>query len=347
MTTRNERPPHRPFYARLQADLLEGRQELSDRLATMAEGAAGAARALAARARYSSTLGVNVVGVGLGEKVSQGKRTGALSIQVLVARKFPKGRIPRDQLLPRAVAGLPTDVVDVGWARKLTLENRLRQRPLRAGSSISPSRDATRPNVMAGTLGVFTRDRATGTLHVLSNNHVIANENAVPVGDPLLQPGSLDGGVAGDVVGRVSHVVPLKYGNARNWMDAAAAAIDDATAVDGDRATVGLGPPRGAAKVKLNTAVRKSGRTSGLTEGIVRTVKLDVLNVEYEGGMVRVDDVFAVEGVGRAFSQGGDSGSGVVDASGAVVGLLFAGTDTQTFVIPIQRILRRLRMRIA
>jgi S1-C subfamily serine protease len=78
----------------------------------------------------------------------------------------------------------------------------------------------------------------------------------------------------------------------------------------------------------------------------VRTVKLDVLNVAYDGGMVRMDDVFAVEGVAGSFSKSGDSGAGVINDTGAVVGLLFAGTDAQTFAIPIQRILRRLKMRI-
>jgi hypothetical protein len=116
--------------------------------------------------------------------------------------------------------------------------------------------------------------------------------------------------------------------------------------VDANQSILGIGRPAGTARAKLNSLVRKSGRTTGLTEGIVRVLDLELLNVEYDHGMVRMAGVFAVEGVNGAFSQGGDSGSAVVSDSGRLVGLLFAGSDAQSFVIPVRRILRRFRMRV-
>ena len=60
-----------------------------------------------------------------------------------------------------------------------------------------------------------------------------------------------------------------------------------------------------------------------------------------------MDDVMVIEGVRGSFSRPGDSGSAIVDPQGNVVGLLFAGSDTVTFAIPIRRVLQRLRVAIA
>jgi hypothetical protein len=329
----------------LGSDLLEGRDALLGQLAIRAEGKRDVVRALAAAGRHAPALGVNVVGVGVGEKVTDGTRTSVLSVKVLVAKKYPKRRIPRQEQVPTTINGVPTDVEAVGYPRKLATVNRSRQRPVQAGVSISPPRTYTSPHVLAGTLGLFARDKVGRKLHFISNNHVIAFENTVPIGEPILQPGSLDGGAPGDVIARLSHVVPLRFNNLQNWMDAAAAGIDESMA-DASQAILGIGRPEGAARVKLNTLVRKSGRTTGLTEGVVRVVNLDLLNVEYDHGMVRMNGIFAVEGVVGAFSQSGDSGAAVVNDAGRVVGLLFAGSDAQSFVIPVLRILRRFHMRL-
>lgn len=47
-----------------------------------------------------------------------------------------------------------------------------------------------------------------------------------------------------------------------------------------------------------------------------------------------------------AMSQGGDSGSAVLNMDKQVVGLLFAGSDTTTIMNPIQLVLEALQVQI-
>ena len=66
--------------------------------------------------------------------------------------------------------------------------HRQRRRPLCIGCSVGHF------NVTAGTLGAFVRPRGGGPLAILSNNHVLANENRGKKGDDILQPGAIDDG---------------------------------------------------------------------------------------------------------------------------------------------------------
>ena len=75
---------------------------------------------------------------------------------------------------------------------------------MKAGISIAHE------DVTAGTLGWYCEkdDR----LLVLSNNHVLANENKGDKGDPILQPGPHDGGQKPeDVCGELFDFVPIRF----------------------------------------------------------------------------------------------------------------------------------------
>ena len=50
----------------------------------------------------------NVTGVGIGE------RGGQTVIQVMVTRKLPESELPAGEVIPKKVAGYPTDVVETG-----------------------------------------------------------------------------------------------------------------------------------------------------------------------------------------------------------------------------------------
>jgi hypothetical protein len=91
-----------------------------------------------------------------------------------------------------------------------------------------------------------------------------------------------------------------------------------------DRALRGIGPePTDAGAV-----VYKVGRTTGPTRGRVTAFEIDNLVVGYDLGNLRFDGQVEIEGAGRGgFSDGGDSGSLIVDGRMRAVALLFAGSD--------------------
>src|SRR3989449_10313618 len=63
--------------------------------------------------------------------------------------------------------------------------------------------------ITAGTLGVLARPN--GRPVILSNNHVLANQNAGRVGDPILQPGPADGGRLQATIARLLDFVPIPF----------------------------------------------------------------------------------------------------------------------------------------
>ena len=63
-----------------------------------------------------------------------------------------------------------------------------RRRPMVIGCSIGHFK------ITAGTLGCFVKTRSDQKIVILSNNHVLANENSAKKGDVILQPGNFDGG---------------------------------------------------------------------------------------------------------------------------------------------------------
>ena len=70
------------------------------------------------------------------------------------------------------------------------------------------------------------------------------------------------------------------------------------------------------------------GRTTGTTRGKITAFDLDNVVVEYDLGNLRFDNQIEIEGAGtKSFSDGGDSGSLIVNSERQGVALLFAGTD--------------------
>ncbi len=197
---------------------------------------------------------------------------------------------------------------------------RKRFRPLLMGASVG------HPAITAGTLGVFVvlEDGATA---MLSNNHVLANENLARIGDPILQPGPLDGGTASDQVARLSAFARLLR-RRRNSIDAAVAKIEDGAKLT-HRNIPGIGRLAGQGELpEIGDVVRKTGRTTGTREGRVTAIELDNLVVGYDIGDIVFDGQIEIEGTGsQAFSDGGDSGSLIVDRERQAVALLFAGSN--------------------
>jgi hypothetical protein len=222
-------------------------------------------------------------------------------------------------------------------------------RPLLIGASIG------HVNITAGTTGAFVR---RGTVaHVLSNNHVLANEDQAKTNDWILQRAPYDGGrQPAQRVARLKQWVRLKP-TGTNFVDCAIAAIQPAVAYDagrlrhlvdnGDRKLAGVA----ADTLDAGDMVYKLGRTTGSTSGRVTAFDVDNVVVAYDAGNLRFDNQIEIEGTGRtSFSDGGDSGSLILNESMQAVGLLFAGGDQGgsnglglTYANPIQRVLKDLK----
>lgn len=282
----------------------------------------------------------NIVGVGIGRKVTNGKETKRLAIRFYVERKVAKRAVPKKDLLPATIKGVPTDVVETGRFFALaTPIAQQRLRPARGGCSCGFQATGF---VMAGTLGCLVTDGADR--FILSNNHVLADENALPLNSPIFQPGLLDNGNAStDRIAKLSKFVTIKKLPAKNSVDCAIARLDSPK----------LCSPTMLPKVgKLKTAtpiaaavgmlVHKHGRTTGYTRGHVVDIAADV-NVGYDFGTARFIDQILVVGDAGSFSDAGDSGSLIVDrATKKATGLLFAGSSSHTIANHIGNVLAEL-----
>jgi hypothetical protein len=267
----------------------------------------------------------NVVGVGVGAKIVKGKATARPSVRLYVAHKLDRPLVPPEHRLPPEIEGVETDVVEVGRLRAQILSPRRRLRPARPGCSIGFRPEAPDDGLlMAGTLGAVV---ARGeTRFILSNNHVLANENQLPVGAPIYQPGLLDhGDPRTDAIARLSHFAPLTP-SGPNRVDCAIAEIL-APELIGTRvlAKVGkLASPQPIAVVE-GMSVEKVGRGSGYTLGRAYDVSA-TLTLSYALGDLTFVDQILIRGASGAFSEDGDSGALVVDVdSGRAAGLLIGG----------------------
>jgi len=165
--------------------------------------------------------------------------------------------------LPKEVAGMSVIPIVSGRFYALQFlklaERTEKVRPAPGGVSIGHK------DITAGTLGCVVRDRRTGRRVILSNNHVLANSNLGEIGDPILQPGPIDGGTLEDQIATLERFVRIKEPPATNLVDAAIALplSDDLISDE----ILDVGRIAGTARATINLPVKKSGRTTGLTRG--------------------------------------------------------------------------------
>lgn len=303
----------------------------------------------------------NVVATGIGYKIVKGKKTSDLCIICSVKKKLPLSMLSAKDIIPLEISGAPVDVLETGVIRAF-LGRTDRWRPAPGGVSIGHQ------NITAGTLGCLAKKN--GQTFILSNNHVLANSNDASPGDAILQPGPYDGGkFPDDYMAKLHEFVPIVFltpeppdgcGIARgvasilngiakilgsktrmrtivmqeeeNLVDAAIALPISAEDVSPE--ILEIGTIQGLADGELGMAIKKSGRTTAVTTGEILQVDVTV-DVEYGSGQIAR---YADQLMAGAMSQGGDSGSAVLDNNNNLVGLLFAGSDTTTVINRIQNV---------
>ena len=100
-----------------------------------------------------------------------------------------------------------------------------------------------------------------------------------------------------------------------------------------------IGQVSGTKPPALGMRVRKVGRTTDYTEGTITLLNATV-NVAYNTSKGSRTGRFTGQVITEAMSQGGDSGSLIVDMNeNRAVGLLFAGSNLATIFTPIDRVL--------
>ncbi|WP_137110655.1 DNA/RNA non-specific endonuclease [Rhodobacter sp. SY28-1] len=204
---------------------------------------------------------------------------------------------------------------------------RQRRDPIQPGISVAITTET------AGTLGLVVFDRATGLPCILSNWHVL-HGNRGTIGDQIVQPGPFDdNNTSGN---RAGSLLRSHLGAAG---DCALAKIE---LRDWKREVFELDVvPSKMANVALGDRVIKSGRTTGLTHGIVRRVDVMAkLDYDLPAGKVAIGGFeIGVDPknppVDGEVSKGGDSGSAwLISKAGKptdiFAGLHFAGESGST-----------------
>ena len=286
-----------------------------------------------------------VTGVDIGPKIVKGKETDETSIRVYVEKKKD---VPAKEKIPATINGIKTDVIE----RRFVLHQRAvpvmeltpkadtgLYDPLVGGISIGPCK-AVGGYVYVGTLGCLVKDRDTDEVLILSNYHVLAEKWAE--GDNLCQPSRVDSGTC-----PANTIGSLLRSTLSEHVDGAVARI---TSRGQECNITEIGEVKGKTTATVGMAVRKRGRTTGLTYGKVESTDLSV-NVPYDDGVHTLKNQISITvdtSQSTQFGNGGDSGSVVVDDNGKVIGLYFAGTEDGSFGVanPIDYVLNELNIKL-
>jgi len=320
----------------------------------------------------------NVVGTGVGFKVAGGQRTETPSIICSVHRKVPSASLSPKDVVPRELGGVPTDVMETGRIRALQAPTgRFRPAPggvsighrditagtlgcwvHRDGQWMILSNNHVLANSNAAEIGdpILQPGPYDGGRN--PDDQIAVLEDFVRIhfpGDP--DGGSNGGGNGGgnggnggsggcgiasaivsvlngiaEMIGSGTRVKSYSIRQVDNLVDAAIARpLREEDVLPN---ILNIGDIAGTASAQLGTPVKKSGRTTGFTQGEIIQVDVTV-DVEYGTNLVAR---FTDQLMGGAMSQGGDSGSAVLDDQNRLVGLLFAGSDQTTIFNRIEHV---------
>lgn len=229
--------------------------------------------------------------------------------------------------------------------------------------------DIQDPPIQLGTSGGWRYDLANGyccggtlgsliqigeTQYILSNYHVfeadiVDGENGIAAtGDPIIQPGLIDVGCDASNAQDVATLVKSSSLPDLSNVDASIAeVIPGMVSADGAILEIGTISSQ-TVSASIRQAVKKSGRTTGLTKSKVSGLNATV-SVTYEnecaGGTAFTKTFTGQIMITNRFSKflaGGDSGSLMVEdvtENPRAVGLLFAGSSTLAVANPIDEVL--------
>jgi hypothetical protein len=264
------------------------------------------------------------------------RNLGGVGVQVHLTDKF------------RAMAGPPP-----GHGGGGGLSHTAKQTPpIQLGTSGGWSKDLANGFCCGGTLGSLVL--IGGQQHILSNYHVFesdivsgGNNTVATTGDPIIQPGLIDVNCTAANAQDVATLVKRSSLPASNVDCAIARVISGQVRTDGAILEIGT-ISRTPVSASINQAVKKSGRTTGLTRSSVSGLNA-IISVAYDNecaGGAAFTKTFTGQIVitnrGSKFLNSGDSGSLMVEdvaTNPRAVGLLFAGSSSSAIANPIGQVL--------
>lgn len=256
------------------------------------------------------------------------------------------------ETLPQSIDGVP--VVEFYTGKLVAMaDHKVKQTPpIQLGTSGGWRYDLANGYCCGGTLGSLVKIGTTQ--YVLSNYHVFrsdivsgGNGRVATNGDPILQPGLIDVACSAATGQNVATLAGSASLPSSNVDCAIAQVISGMVQTSGAILDIGTISATTVA-ASLSQAVKKSGRTTGLTRSSVKGLNATV-SVAYDNecaGGAAFTKTFTgqilVKNTGSRFLNSGDSGSLMVQdvsTNAKAVGLLFAGSSTTAVANPIGQVL--------
>ena len=230
--------------------------------------------------------------------------------------------------------------------------------PIQLGTSGGNVFDIANGYCCSGTLGALVQKG--GSQYILSNSHVFAgdvvsggNGRVAQIGDDVNQPGLVDANCSTantNIVADVSSLSTLYPPGSTPNVDCAIAQVR-AGMVSTNGAILEVGTiSASTVAASVGQAVKKSGRTTGLTRGTISALNATV-NVGYEtecagGSFTKTfTGQIIVSQHHSSFLNSGDSGSLMIEdvsTNPRAVGLLYAGSSQSAVANPIGAVLSHL-----
>lgn len=295
-----------------------------------------------------------VVGLGIGHKEVRGQLTDEIAWRVYVQEKKARELLAINQLVPRRIAGISTDVVAKLRSRPTFGEDE--RATLVPGIKIESDFDEE------GTLGCFARLKSDNSPVLLSNHHILYgfSDQSLDVGQPSpsccwsckCKVIAKNVGNGRNAFNRVTTEVVDDEGPATfhgSETDCAIARLNGKRPFSNEIPFIGMiagTPPAGDFGVVVGSEVEKVGVGTGHTKGII--IKSPAITQRYRGGAAipeillpysgsadesldlpqSINQLFITPKPGfPKFAEGGDSGSVVVNNQKQVIGLISRKID--------------------
>ena len=274
-----------------------------------------------------------VHGVGVGRRQVKGQLTDEVVIRVYVTKKRPAHELAPSELIPSAIKGVKTDVIEAAEGEFIAEPGDFHHRPLASGLQIARySGVLGLGQKICGTIGCFVRktdgqpEELDADTLLLTNAHVLHPDLILDIAlsdNNLYQNESILGANCIGVVDKNKKYCQFGY-----TVDAALALCD--AGVEASNYVWKVGKIKGIAKAINQEKVLKFGRTTGRTVGVVDDIDFSTTVKTRGKGERFFHQIRIVPAKGGRFADHGDSGSVILNGNGELVGLLFMA-DTQRY----------------